>query len=546
MIQRFLNHSGYYGNNRAASSNRSNATSNLLAQLRSGRSDTISQEYMRQRLQGWCDSHPSPNRENTQTARDRILSAHRNRSTDLDLRGLGLRTIPYEVRFLLNLERINLRDNCLQNFPRVVGYLSNLRELDLRGNLLQEPPREVRNPRLQRLLISDNLFTLHPEQALRLSNLQRSDFSGNQPRNDYLVIRDLLGSQRRLELDLNEDFVEPVIEPVRRHRLHNPGNIPNSGISASLEIIQIEIAKKIVKELYLSEDQKNSVISLIELNSGLKEFFRKICNANLYKDNESRENILQPTLKYICEHLLAEDEKKGHMMAMLTTSIGNCSTPINNLLHQIYTQSLLETGRPIEDLRPILEKEVVRDYINSKLNKSISEHRDPIECLESLLNILYDSSDTVLLDKSKKYCQPSRSSFSDLYKPTKQLKEAFLDLVAKPVTTSERESYARDDAKVDEIWESYQRNVLGVRTEKDVFVERAKAKLEKEILERDSCCVDLELLGHLVSLENIYKCIKGITDTKECEVKLEEYHNNALKQIEEKNMIYNLGKEFQL
>lgn len=214
---------------------------------------------------------------------------------------MRLSTIPDEIRYLSNLERLSLRNNCLQNFPGAIRYLSNLRALDIRSNLLQEPPREVPNPRLQRLLISDNLFILDPEEAWRLPNLQRSDFSGSQTRSDYLGISDLLYSPR---LDLNEDFTTPV----RRNRLHtnlDPDNIPNFDISASLEI-----AKILVKELDLSEDQKNSVISLIELNSELKQFFRRICNANLYKDNESRKNILEPTLKYICEHLLAEDEKR--------------------------------------------------------------------------------------------------------------------------------------------------------------------------------------------------------------------------------------------
>src|SRR4051812_48922753 len=62
--------------------------------------------------------------------------------THLDLRGLGLITLPPEIGHLMTLTMLSLDGNELSSLPPVIGRLSTLKSLGLGGNRLSSLPPE--------------------------------------------------------------------------------------------------------------------------------------------------------------------------------------------------------------------------------------------------------------------------------------------------------------------------------------------------------------------------------------------------------------------
>jgi hypothetical protein len=232
---------------------------------------------------------------------------------------------------------------------------------------------------------------------------------------------------------------------------------------------------------------------------------------------------------------LAEEEKKNNIIAQLETSLGDCSTPVNDLLYQFYVRLSLEAGESMEDLRPVLEKEAMKNFLTSRWNhKDLIPDNEKIEYVESLLNILYLEGSSDL--RGKKYFQPSGTRYN--FSINQGLREKFLNLVAK----KEDSFYTRDDDKVEKVWLWYKIDVLGVRSEKDTLVEKTIEELQKKIQElfedilSSTDKADLKLLATLVSRENISDCIADITDDniEECKKKLAEYQGAALQSLKDR------------
>ena len=100
------------------------------------------------------------------------------RVTELALQGYGLiGEIPHEIGRLVNLEKLDLRDNTLGGkIPRELTGLRNLKEMYLSGNrLIGEIPREIgRLTNLERLDLGRNDLTGKiPREIGRLTNLER-------------------------------------------------------------------------------------------------------------------------------------------------------------------------------------------------------------------------------------------------------------------------------------------------------------------------------------------------------------------------------------
>jgi len=78
-----------------------------------------------------------------ETAKIRIEQAIRNKSIELDLRGLRLLTIPKEVFELINLEVLSLGGNQLTELPIEICKLTKLKKLYIEGNNIKKIPKEI-------------------------------------------------------------------------------------------------------------------------------------------------------------------------------------------------------------------------------------------------------------------------------------------------------------------------------------------------------------------------------------------------------------------
>ncbi len=102
-----------------------------------------------------------------ETALERIIEAANNNAKELDLKGLGLETLPVEIGTLWNLIRLDagtfiqyehhlssegeewdydgdvIHANSITHLPQTIGNLKNLEVLILKSNRLEKLPYEI-------------------------------------------------------------------------------------------------------------------------------------------------------------------------------------------------------------------------------------------------------------------------------------------------------------------------------------------------------------------------------------------------------------------
>jgi Leucine-rich repeat (LRR) protein len=111
----------------------------------------------------------------------RIEEAAANESGRLDLRGLGLETLPPEIGQLTNVEFLLLSDNHLTTLPPEIGQLSKLWALNLASNRLTTLPDELwQLTRLSILELGSNQLTTLPAEIGQLTNIKFLTLSDNQ------------------------------------------------------------------------------------------------------------------------------------------------------------------------------------------------------------------------------------------------------------------------------------------------------------------------------------------------------------------------------
>jgi hypothetical protein len=103
---------------------------------------------------------------------------------ELNLEGRGLSLVPSELRFLSNLQWLNLGNNQLTSIdPQTFANLPNLEYLYLDHNQLTaiDPQTFTNLPNLQQLYLHQNqLKAIAPQTFANLQNLQVLDLNGNQ------------------------------------------------------------------------------------------------------------------------------------------------------------------------------------------------------------------------------------------------------------------------------------------------------------------------------------------------------------------------------
>ncbi len=103
-----------------------------------------------------------------------------NQLRELDLFNGQLTSLPPEISYFTNLERLYLNNNCLKKLPPEIGQLTNLRYLLLQNNYLISLPFEITKlEQLEWLDLKDNRFTSIPEEVFSLKTLIRLNLDRN-------------------------------------------------------------------------------------------------------------------------------------------------------------------------------------------------------------------------------------------------------------------------------------------------------------------------------------------------------------------------------
>ena len=122
-------------------------------------------------------------RSREQEALDRIEKAARTGATELNLRNMGLTTLPDSLAQLQSLQTLNVNNNQLTALPDSLAQLQSLQELDVSNNQLTALPDSLaRLQNLRELNANDNQLTALPDSLAELQNLQELYVSANRLR----------------------------------------------------------------------------------------------------------------------------------------------------------------------------------------------------------------------------------------------------------------------------------------------------------------------------------------------------------------------------
>ncbi len=111
----------------------------------------------------------------------RILQALENNSTELDLTGLKLDSLPAELFNLTTLEWLYLGNNQLTSLPKQIGQMANLEGLDLTDNQLTSLPKQIGQLScLGWLPLAGNRLARLPEEIGQLTRLNVMYLGSNQ------------------------------------------------------------------------------------------------------------------------------------------------------------------------------------------------------------------------------------------------------------------------------------------------------------------------------------------------------------------------------
>lgn len=145
-----------------------------------------------------------------QKALERIKDAVSNKKTELDLSELDLRSLPFEIFELTNLQTLDLHGNHINDIPESLSILTDLRSLTLARNHLVTIPNSLGALlNLRSLDLTNNKITVIPNSLGALAKLEFLDLSDNQ----ISLIPSSIGNFGRLkELFLDGNRISAIPE----------------------------------------------------------------------------------------------------------------------------------------------------------------------------------------------------------------------------------------------------------------------------------------------------------------------------------------------
>ncbi len=254
-------------------------------------------------------------------AADKIKDCYAFKNRELDLRELGLTSLPVEIGNLIALQKLYLTGNRLTSLPAEIGNLIALKELNLWRNRLISLPAEIgKLIALQKLFLSENRLISLPVEIGNLIALQELDLSENRLISLPVEIGNLIALQ---ELDLwKNQLISLPVEICNLIALQVLGLVNNRLISLPAEIGNL-IALRILS--LANNQQLNELpLSITSLGRG----------CNIYLENCALSNTVLERIRTLVNAENYQGPRFSY--SIQERDAGLVDTPLNELLDQLY------------------------------------------------------------------------------------------------------------------------------------------------------------------------------------------------------------------
>lgn len=322
----------------------------------------------------------------------------------LDLSGIGLtnehlQVLMPELIRLQNLETLLLNKNNLSELPNDIAQLNNLIELNLSNNeLMQLPPGFWQLNNLSLLDLRNNHLAILPGAIRNLTGLQLFSINNN-------LITDLpieMGYLRNLVI-LNVVRNPLSVESLTflQNHLATRENITLHTESESAAKLKILYPAKSPEEIRVLDQQignlkretpnfRNGNEQTPDILSG--DEVVDITLQYLKASHGGREitQFYHNSLKHLLERALSWDTKDADAaLTQMAAALGNCPTPIGDLLEKTGVQLVLRSGKkPSRTLLAILHRQAFEELILTERIVPLSS-AEQIEIMQGLTNTLF-------------------------------------------------------------------------------------------------------------------------------------------------------------
>lgn len=376
----------------------------------------------------------------------------------------ALEELPESIGRLKCLQTLDISENKLQSVPESVGAISNLEYLYVLHNNLQQLPSTISNiSSLQILALQHNQLSSIPESVTSLPNCNGIHLQNNPLDNDTMHYLECSGFN-------NIEYNMAAYEF-------------NHEENDWLEVL---------KEL---DCQSDFIKEIISSNENLQKFLTKATQTALYRNGHK--DIVFNGLSYLLSHLKDDYDL---VMAEIIGSLGDCSTPVADLLSKKHFLRMQETGQALDP--SLLEKLALMDYIQ-KHEKMLSLSRgDAIECAHGLVNAVYlDGSECIQSNKIKinnrKYTLPSGTNYIDF--AFNQVSSECAYKFAQVICITDKEGkalqdengcYTLDEDKLALITHNYCRYALPENADYNKVLEEGYSRLYEILAKYDYDCIN--------------------------------------------------------
>ncbi len=392
----------------------------------------------------------------------------------LELNENEFEELPASITGLTNLEVLEVNDNQLESLTPNISKLSNLLALELTGNQFTEITEDLAGlQKLQTLDLSNNQLEVFPENLLALSNLENLYLSSN----EITTVSDRISEMSKLfRIDLSENQLTGLPDGMSQLSSldilsldnNNIQDLPRSLASApNLESITLYDNETLTEEaeLWLNsvmfgrvefENASDQVITVAytdvlnkiygeghelqpKIDGLTAKEFRLGSDEDNTKEKISGKEVIETFLKDVpmissfdqetygpaAKNLLdkvfqpgVSEEDKNMALTKMASSLGNCPTPVKNLLMQelivMSKEKKLDPSKS-DQLITIFEREAFEEKIMGTLSKQLSE-AEKIEQVQALLNSVFlmgaehSNHNTVLKIEGERERLPSKSA----------------------------------------------------------------------------------------------------------------------------------------